>query len=131
MQKVSIDKQTIFKGDFGLKLDQHPQLNLKRHHKEVQTHQWGGLSYLLYKMSQIFSELTSTYEGRDKLTKMMQYSSKLMSWYYREGDYLQSLKYLDVYDKFRESRSVFRLSKFLFEIKRIKIIYQVNDDKFS
>ena len=82
-------------------------------------------------MSQIFSELTSTYEGRDKLTKMMQYSSKLMSWYYREGDYLQSLKYLDVYDKFREARSVFRLSKFLFEIKRIKIIYQVNDDKFS
>lgn len=75
--------------------------------------------------------MTSTYEGRDKLTKMMQYSSKLMSWYYREGDYLQSLKYLDVYDRFREARSVFRLSKFLFEIKRIKIIYQVNEDKFS
>ena len=62
---------------------------------------------------------------------MMQYSSKLLSWYYREGDYLQSLKYLDVYDRFREARSVFRLSKFLFEIKRIKIIYQVNEDKFS
>ena len=34
-------------------------------------------------------------------------------------------------ERFRDARSVFRLTKFIFEIKRIKIIYEVNDDKFS
>ena len=34
-------------------------------------------------------------------------------------------------EKFSDARSVFRLTKFLFEVKRIQIIYQVSDDKFS
>lgn len=34
-------------------------------------------------------------------------------------------------ERFKDARSVFRLTKFLFEVKRIQIIYQVSEDKFS
>jgi len=44
---------------------------------------------------------------------------------------MHSERYLQVSNNFREARSVFRLSKFLFEIKRIQIIYHVNEDRFS
>ena len=60
------------------------QINIKR--QQEQNTKSGAASYLMYKLASVFADLTATYEGRDKLTKGMQYSSKLMSWYYRDKD---------------------------------------------
>jgi hypothetical protein len=38
---------------------------------------------------------------------------------------------LSISEKFRDARSVFRLTKFLFEVKRMQIIYENSEDKFS
>lgn len=54
-----------------------------------------------------------------------------MSWHWRMADSEQALRYLEISEKFRDARSVFRLTKFLFEMKRMQIIYQVSEDKFS
>jgi Peroxisomal biogenesis factor 11 (PEX11) len=39
--------------------------------------------------------------------------------------------HLIVIEQFRDARSVFRLSKTIFEVKRIKLIAQKTDDKFG
>jgi hypothetical protein len=41
---------------------------------------------LVYQLTTTFSELTATYEGRDKLTKLIQYSLRLLAWYKIEVD---------------------------------------------
>lgn len=78
---------------------------------------------LTYKMAEVFNEITSTYEGRDKLTKLIQYGCKFLGWYHMLSDPEQSHLYLSISEKFRDARSVFRLTKFLFEIRRMEIIY--------
>lgn len=86
---------------------------------------------LLYQFAETFSDITSTYEGRDKLTKLIQFGCKFLGWYLLILDPEQSLRYLSISEKFRDARSVFRLTKFLFEIRRMEIIYENSEDKFS
>eukprot|EP00350_Pseudokeronopsis_sp_OXSARD2_P006073 CAMPEP_0170543492 /NCGR_PEP_ID=MMETSP0211-20121228/2590_1 /TAXON_ID=311385 /ORGANISM="Pseudokeronopsis sp., Strain OXSARD2" /LENGTH=245 /DNA_ID=CAMNT_0010846883 /DNA_START=97 /DNA_END=833 /DNA_ORIENTATION=+ len=82
-------------------------------------------------ISKYFSELTYNYEGRDKLTKVFQYFSKFLSWYFILRDPQLSIKYSTISEKFRDARSLFRLFKSLFEIKRILIIFAYSQDAFS
>lgn len=86
---------------------------------------------MIYTLAKTFNEMTSTYEGRDKLTKLIQFGCKFLGWYHLVTDPEQSLRFLSISEKFRDARSVFRLTKFLFEIKRMQIIYENSEDKFS
>jgi hypothetical protein len=83
-------------------------------------------------------------EGRDKLTKLLQYLAKFLSWYFQNTDSAKGVIYLQlsgntqilIYncsytEKLRDARSLFRLLKFIFEIKRIQIIASCSQDMFS
>ena len=70
-------------------------------------------------------------EGRDKVTKIIQYLAKFMAWYVRPHSVKEELNYLLFSEKIKESRQIFRLLKSLFEVKRIELIYKSNTDYFS
>ena len=78
-----------------------------------------------------FCQLATTYEGRDKITKLFQFFTKFLSWWHLKDCTTTSLNYLLISEKVKETRQLFRIFKFLFEIKRIQLIYNSNTDKFS
>jgi len=78
-----------------------------------------------------FCLVTQTYEGRDKTVKFLQYLAKYLSWQYRlspdndaEDPFEKSVLMYQVSKQLYDARSLFRIFKSLFEIKRIKIILQ-------
>ena len=62
------------------------------------------------------------YESRDKLVKFFQYLAKYMSWYVLTKDKSMAKLYTHVSRQLYDARSLFRLMKSMFEIKRIQIV---------
>ncbi|TNV74269.1 hypothetical protein FGO68_gene12609 [Halteria grandinella] len=82
--------------------------------------------------SECFTIVTNSYEGRDKVTKFLQFFAKYLAWKAKKGgDALNMIRYLQISETFRDARSVFRLSKSIFEIKRIKQIFAKTEDPFG
>jgi len=84
-----------------------------------------------------FMKISTTYEGRDKIVKFFQYLAKFMSWHVLRDNrdspapkdlMEQSLLYLSISRQLYDARSIFRLFKSLFEIKRIQIILKCIKD---
>ena len=75
------------------------------------------------------------------MTKVLQFLAKFMAWQSLRLGYKDQVEryrhiagkypYLNWLEQFRDARSVFRLSKSIFEIKRIKLIAHKTDDTFG
>jgi hypothetical protein len=66
------------------------------------------------------------------VTKFLQFLAKYLAWKAKKGgDALNMIRYLQIFETFRDARSVFRLSKSIFEIKRIKQIFAKTQDPYG
>jgi len=54
-----------------------------------------------------------------------------MAWFHLRKNTELSINYLEIAEKTREARQMFRLFKSLFEIKRIQLIASSSSDRFS
>ena len=70
-------------------------------------------------------------EGRDKFIKIFQYFAKLLAWFHLRKNTELSITYLEVSERTRAARQMFRLLKSLFEVKRIQLIANSSSDRFS
>ena len=70
-------------------------------------------------------------EGRDKFVKIFQYFAKLCAWFHLRKNIELSITYLQIAERTREARQIFRLFKSLIEIKRIQLIASSSSDRFS
>jgi len=70
-------------------------------------------------------------EGKDKIVKVFEYFNKALAWHYLRTNAELSVSYFLISEKTRECRQIFRLFKWLFEIKRIQLIASSTTDRFS
>lgn len=78
--------------------------------------------------------LSSKLDGRDKITKALQYSARLIAWYYESRHYPSSFSepYRSIQSNFTLSRKAFRLGKFVNEYIVLQdIIMKVDGAEFN
>lgn len=82
-----------------------------------------------------WAALALTLDGRDKITKVLQYISRFLGWYLAGGSLkTQSLRFNAVYKALATSRKAFRLGRSLIEIEKLRpipgmILWHLQDEE--
>ncbi|CAJ1934264.1 unnamed protein product [Cylindrotheca closterium] len=68
-----------------------------------------------------WAAMALTLDGRDKITKVIQYTTRFLGWYLAGGSFkTQSLRFTALYKALANSRKAFRLGRSLIEIEKLR-----------
>jgi len=67
-----------------------------------------------------WAALSLTLDGRDKLTKTLQYLCRLLAWWYSGSPTCQDVPFSNLYKSLGNSRKAFRLGRFLVEFQKLR-----------
>ena len=67
-----------------------------------------------------WATLALTLDGRDKITKVLQYSTRLLGWYFASRNPHQSQRFLSLYKSLANSRKAFRLGRSVIEFDKLR-----------
>lgn len=64
--------------------------------------------------------LSLTLDGRDKITKLVQYGARFMAWWLTNSDSANSQRFMELYQSVAKSRKAFRLGRSVIEIDKLR-----------
>jgi Peroxisomal biogenesis factor 11 (PEX11) len=64
--------------------------------------------------------LSLTLDGRDKITKLVQYGARFMAWWLTSSDSANSQRFMELYQSVAKSRKAFRLGRSVIEIDKLQ-----------
>lgn len=64
--------------------------------------------------------LSLTLDGRDKITKIVQYGARIMAWWFVNLDPAHAQRFKDLYKSISKSRGVFRLGRSIDELQKLR-----------
>ena len=68
-----------------------------------------------------WAALALTLDGRDKITKILQYTSRFLGWYLAGGTFkTQSIRFTALYKALANSRKAFRLGRSMIELEKLR-----------